>query len=666
MPKINLLDKSVYNQISAGEVVENPASIVKELVENSIDAGADSISVSIENGGIKSIIVTDNGCGMEKEDLKLSILPHATSKIKVASDLDMVGTLGFRGEALASIAAVSEVTLKSKYIDSDVGNFIEVKGGEVVGEGICAISGGTQISVRSLFYNTPARYKFLKAAKGEENNVTALMSELIFANPDVSFTYTVDGNVVYKTYGEGLYDGIYSVYGDLVAENMIPLEFEENGYKLSGFTARPATEAIKNNRTKQTFIVNGRIIEDATISAVIQNAYGEFLMKRTFPTVVLDIVIPFGMVDVNVHPNKREVRFADAKKINGIVYHTIKNAVEKDAEQLQKTLFSEIHNFSSTENTVNNEVKTPSFDTKTEKNPVFGNDLRVRRTTETSEEEDGYLPGNDCGRIIKPAPVGETFPVFKKIDLSKVDSEYISFADSITDKKSDKKEFYSDNSTEITESENKLNAEILASDENDVLEYDKTPEKPAYKIVGQVFDTYLILEFDEKVVFLDQHAAHERILFDKLIEECNRNVIAQDLLIPYEYPIDGDERDFLLKNKDNFDKLGFSLDVSDDKVYISSVPALLTNIDLGSFLREVLFYKTEMKTLTDSSLLKDRIAKYACRSAIKGGAKLTDKEIEFVVGYFFEKGVPLQCPHGRPTMIKFTRADIEKFFGRKV
>lgn len=662
MPKINLLDKSVYNQISAGEVVENPASIVKELVENSIDAGADSVSVSIENGGIKSIIVTDNGCGMEKEDLKLSILPHATSKIKVAADLDMIGTLGFRGEALASIAAVSEVTLKSKYIDSDVGNFIEVKGGEVVGEGICAISGGTQISVRSLFYNTPARYKFLKTSKGEESNVTALIAELIFANPDVSFTYTVDGNVVYKTYGEGLYDGIYSVYGDLVADNMIPLGFEENGYKLTGFTARPATEAIKNNRTKQTFIINGRIIEDATISAVIQNAYGEFLMKRTFPTVVLDMVIPFGMVDVNVHPNKREVRFADAKKINGIVYHTVKRAVEKDAEQLQKTLFSEIHNFSSTENTKSDEPTNRSFDVKNENTSVFTKEFNVQKTTEISEE-DGYLPGNDYGKIIKSVSVGETFPVFKKIDLSKVDSEYISFADAITDKKEDKTELSSDNSAI---NENEFAAKILASDENDGITYDKLPKKPTYKIVGQIFDTYLILEFDEKIVFLDQHAAHERILFDKLIEECNRNVIAQDLLIPYEYPIDGDEREFLLKNKDNFDKLGFSLEIFDDKAYINSVPALLTNIDLGSFLREVLSYKTEMKTLTDSSLLKDRIAKYACRSAIKGGAKLTDKEIEFVVGYFFEKGVPLQCPHGRPTMIKFTRSDIEKFFGRKV
>ena len=662
MPKINLLDKSVYNQISAGEVVENPASIVKELVENSIDAGADSVSVSIENGGIKSIIVTDNGCGMEKEDLKLSILPHATSKIKVAADLDMIGTLGFRGEALASIAAVSEVTLKSKYIDSDVGNFIEVKGGEVVGEGICAISGGTQISVRSLFYNTPARYKFLKTSKGEESNVTALIAELIFANPDVSFTYTVDGNVVYKTYGEGLYDGIYSVYGDLVADNMIPLGFEENGYKLTGFTARPATEAIKNNRTKQTFIINGRIIEDATISAVIQNAYGEFLMKRTFPTVVLDMVIPFGMVDVNVHPNKREVRFADAKKINGIVYHTVKRAVEKDAEQLQKTLFSEIHNFSSTENTKSDEPTNRSFDVKNENTSVFAKEFNVQKTTEIYEE-DGYLSGNDYGKIIKSVSVGETFPVFKKIDLSKVDSEYISFADAITDKKEDKTELSSDNSAI---NENEFAAKILASDENDGITYDKLPKKPTYKIVGQIFDTYLILEFDEKIVFLDQHAAHERILFDKLIEECNRNVIAQDLLIPYEYPIDGDEREFLLKNKDNFDKLGFSLEIFDDKAYINSVPALLTNIDLGSFLREVLSYKTEMKTLTDSSLLKDRIAKYACRSAIKGGAKLTDKEIEFVVGYFFEKGVPLQCPHGRPTMIKFTRSDIEKFFGRKV
>jgi len=634
MARINILDKSVYNQISAGEVVENPASIVKELVENSVDAGATSIDVAIESGGIKSVTVTDNGCGMEKEDLRLAIMPHATSKIKTAADIDCIGTLGFRGEALASIATISELTIKSKFVDSSVGNSLEVKGGEIVSETICAMSCGTQISVRSLFFNTPARFKFLKTPKGEESNVTALMTELIFANPDVAFTYTVDGNVIFRTVGEGLSEGIYSVLGDNVAQNMIPLHFDEKGYKISGYTARPATEAIKNNRNKQIIIVNGRVISDRTISAVIQNAYGEFLMKRTFPAVILDIIMPFDQVDVNVHPNKREVRFADPQKINGIIYHTIKEAVELDAEELRKSAFSEL--------SADFNLK-PTATTNASSVQQTVTVIPEKRREET--EEDGYLPGITVStpvfdvkrdsRIETPIYIVPSINPQTRVTSDNLPEGYLMFADSASERREEHDE-------------------------------ERRIDRP-YKIIGQVFNTYILLELDDKIIFLDQHAAHERILFDKIVENSKSGIPVQDLLIPYEYGIDSEEElQFFRDNVENFENLGFTIKIAEEKVSICSVPIMLKKMNIGDFLREVVAYKTELKNLTDSATIKDRLAKFACRSAIKGGASLTEAEIELVLDYFFKNGVPLQCPHGRPTMIKFTKSEIEKFFGRKV
>lgn len=617
MTKINILDKSVYNRISAGEVVENPASIVKELVENSIDAGANRITIDIENGGIKSITVTDNGCGMEKDDISLAVLAHATSKIKTGADLDTISTLGFRGEALASIAAVSELTIKSKYYDESVANFIEVKGGEVTSAGECAMAGGTQISVRSLFFNTPARFKFLKTPKSEENAITALVAELIFANPYIAFHYTADGAVIYHTNGDCLESCIYAVYGDTIGNNMIRIDFEDKGYMLHGYIARPASEAIKNNRTKQTFIVNGRVINEPTISAVVQNAYGELLMKRTFPILILDIVIPFDMVDVNVHPNKREVRFADAKKINGIIYHTIKDAIEKETASTQRSLFEEFH-------TVIPQTTTkPILPYKSETSEVL-----TQSFNSVEEEEDGYLPGEkivypSISVNFKPKTVVQTPPPRTETQLT-----------------------FSDVSTET-------------------VTQDKA-EKINYRVIGQLFNTYLLIELDETVIFIDQHAAHERILFDDLVEKSKRNIPVQMLLLPYVFPVDDVDKEFFINYKDNFEKLGFTITVSYGEVVVKSVPASLTKMNIGDFLREVAAYKTELNELTDSSIIKDRLAKYACKNAIKGGAALSNDQIELVLKYFFKNGVPLQCPHGRPTMIKFTKNEIEKFFGRKV
>lgn len=649
MAKINLLDKTVYNRISAGEVVENPASVVKELVENSIDAGADFITVSIENGGIKSISVTDNGCGMEKEDLGLSILPHATSKISDAADLNTVSTLGFRGEALASIAAVSEFTLKSKYFESDVAYYLEVKGGEVVGEGVCAMNCGTSVTVKSLFYNTPARYKFLKNAKGEENSVTSLMAELIFANTDISFDYSVDGKTVYRTDGSGLEEALYAVYGANIAGEMLPVEISDKKIRINGFTAKPASEAVKNTRKFQTFVINGRVISEPTFSAVIQNAYGEKLMKRTFPTVVLDIIMPFDEVDVNVHPNKREVRFANPSVINGLVYHAIKATLEKYENATSE-------NF----------------------NRLFGLSIDKSATDRSVD----YVAARD-NSITATSAIGETAEKNEEPDSASVFKYLFNFRKKTDDVTNGQNGFSSEKVSKTDTEEEKGNSfagstyQNINSQQRNVLVfndpmreksfYEKTNlDEGNYKIVGQAFNTYLLMEIGDELYFIDQHAAHERIIFDKLIAESESNVTVQDLMIPFSYQTDETSIEFLKSIKDDFAKFGFILDFTDDYVYLKSIPSFIENMDFNLFLSEIILYNKKINGFTSTETVKDIIARTACRRAIKGGAALSDEEIKTLIDYFLTNGVPLQCPHGRPTMIKITKNEIEKMFGRKI
>ena len=323
MPRINKLDPSIYNLISAGEVVENPASVIKELVENAIDAGASEIDISIEEGGIKEIKVKDNGSGMDRENIYLSYLPHATSKLQKAADLDNISTLGFRGEALASIAAVSHLKIQSADNENGLGYEVTVSSGKIEEEGEIGLSQGTTITVSNLFYNTPVRLKFLKSAKQEESLVKYRVSQLIFANPDVKFTFEVDGEVVFQTSG-GLEDAIYAIYGNDVANGLLPFEYKDGDYKVFGYTSN--VDLVRHNKNSQTIIVNGRAIENQNIQVAVQQAYGERLMKRTFPIYVLNIIMPFDKVDVNVHPTKSDVRFQDNHKIFSIVYHAIQSA----------------------------------------------------------------------------------------------------------------------------------------------------------------------------------------------------------------------------------------------------------------------------------------------------------------------------------------------------
>ena len=633
MPKINILEPSVYNQISAGEVVENPASIVKELVENSIDAGAQNISIMIEEGGIKQISITDDGEGMTQDDLKKSIMPHATSKIKDASDLLTISTLGFRGEALASIAAVSHMEIKTKHALSDQARFIKVKGGEIIEEGVTALNFGTSITINSLFYNTPARYKFLKSKKSEQAQITNLVADMILANSSISISYYVDNKLIFHSIEEGLKSAVESIYDKNITENLLEVNFEDKPYKVSGFIAKPDTPAIKFNRNFQTIILNGRVIKDFSLSAVVQNAYGNTLMKSTFPLFVIDIVLPFDMVDVNVHPNKKEVRFSKNCKIYAVLYNAVKETLNKEY-QLYNEDFSLLK-----ENTKQKEDEILPF---SQEKPI-----------DTEYSQDVFYPCEVDGAFSKYSA-----PKFLEKD-NKFRENICSFEKIQTDLNS---LFY--NTEELREFDKleSIQANTLKVFEPDASDGKELAGDYDYKIIGQLFDTYILLEYDENLYIIDQHAAQERILFDSYMNRIKQKPLdAQVFLTPYFYDA-GIYYDYILKKKDILLDMGFEIQPHKNNIIkINTVPLQFGDMNLDLFFNDIA--ENFRENVEDSESLKEIIAKKACKNAIKGGTALQKSDIEYVLGSFF-RNMPLKCPHGRPVICKISKREIEKMFRR--
>lgn len=699
MGRINQLDKSVYNRLSAGEVVENPASVVKELAENSIDAGAKHITVSIESGGIKSITVTDDGCGIERDDLVLAVMPHATSKISSAEDLDTIATLGFRGEALASISAVSKTELRSKFLDDDIAHYVKVDGGEIIEQGDCSLGYGTSISVDSLFFNTPARFKFLKPAKGEENAVTKLVYELMLANPTVSIKYIVDGKTACYTNGNGMDNVLCAVYGQEICDNLVPFESSEKNYTIKGFTGRPATEAIQGNRNKQVFIVNGRVFIDPNIPSVIQNAYGERLMKRTFPVVVLDIVMPFDEVDVNVHPGKKEVRFAEKKLLNGMIYTAVKKAIEQDEKEREEevrlgTLLSaetkqdicltlqRVMEIAHVHEDVNDvmiaDISQNKIKELMKKYSISESDLpkHIRQEDNTPRLADVDLPPEfksfEKGLFINDEE-GDYYHTAAKVPAEKI-LEGVSaeihgqVARNPYSPKVEKGGRYIP--AYVDEEEAKQEEETLRGEVRDyqpaLIGKEEEEIRPLFRVVGQVFDTYIIVESQKRIFFIDQHAAHERILYDKLMEDTTQHVLAQSFAVPYCKKLTEEELDIFRNHEQKLWELGFDIKIIGPILEIHSAPIVLKDINLDEFVYSVIDHGGEINFLKDLLQIKARFARIACRSAIKGGMKLTNEEIEYVIKYFFENRMPLQCPHGRPTVIIYSQTEVEKWFKRIV
>ena len=648
--KINVLSPRIYNRIAAGEVVERPASVVKELVENSIDAGANKIKIEVKEGGIKEIVVTDNGSGIEKDDLPLAFMPHATSKIQDVDDLDTIATLGFRGEALASIASVSMVTLSTKTENAESGYMIEANGGEISKVSEIAFTKGTSIAVRNLFYNTPARAKFLKRPKLEEGEITSLIEKFMLAHPEISFEYYADEKCVYNSTTNNLKDVIYLIYGREVYDNLLEINYKADDVEVNGYISAP--KISRPNRTYQTLFVNGRYVVNYQISACIQGAYEHFLMKNRFPIYILNLKIPFDKVDVNVHPNKKEVKFQENSK----VFMVIRKAVEK---ALVGTNLIADFEFTSREEkdwskfSIENDEnpQRTSFDTELRFNPLArdeGKSFNIKVTKDDNDE------------IISPK------------DLQDMGIETINMPNFSSIKSEDRKKnkpggyiFFDQEEDRLIE-EVDLNSAPPVFKETPKVEEKKVEtflqENAEIKIVGVVFKTYILTEYEDSVYVIDQHAMHERQLYDKLKKQIDeKEVIKQDLLFPYEFSLQHEDAEKFSSKIPNLKEIGFDVEEHGQDFKIKSVPFLLSSISLNKFVEEILGDET-LKDKKASEFINEKLCQTACKHAIRAGDSVTKEQIAYLIGEM-KKGV-LLCPHGRPIIVKITKKDFEKMFKR--
>lgn len=644
MAKINILDKKIYNRIAAGEVVERPYSVIKELIENAIDAGATDIDVTIEDGGKRLMRVSDNGCGISREDLPKAFLPHATSKISAVEDLDKILTLGFRGEALASIGSVSKATILSKTKDEEMGNIIVCEGGVIGDADVYPSDTGTTVSVENLFFNTPARAKFLKASKSEETDITNIITRLILSHPDIAFKYTSDGKVMLQSFGGGLDEAIIEIYGYNTITDCIPIETEKNGIKISGFIGK--NYFTKPNRTYQTVILNGRYVVNNTIQSSMHNAYAAYLMKRQYPFYVLKIDMSPETVDVNVHPNKTDVRFIDNQVIYSTLYSVVTKVLDGSAAALE---IVKPNNYVPID-----EGSRPIIPQKPITPDEIGEAHCDRPFVSGFNEE--LLDQTIWGRYNKSKSVekeGEFEKTFGVADSH--DDEPRELGGNKID------DIFAENKKYIAEMEAKK-----AAEEAEKARQEELKVEPEFKVIGQVLATYLILEKENDIYFIDQHAAHERLLYDKFIEEYKSgNVAEQTMLVPYIFRVNESESEFIIGKFPELRKAGFDIseyDVNEFAVY--SVPVLLFDMDLKSFFDDLLS-DISFKKETMPELIHDKIAMKACKAAIKSGKILSEDEIDALLKAM-KYNTALRCPHGRPVTVKISRTEIDKWFKRIV
>ena len=631
--KINLLSADVYNKIAAGEVVDRPYSVVKELVENAIDAGATQITVEIEKGGKKRIRVTDNGGGIARDDLPLAYSAHATSKLKTASDLFAIHTLGFRGEALASVAAVSRMEIVSRTEGADA--FSLACEGGALGEVLPAAGAqGTVVTVDDLFYNVPARLKFLKSDTQEEADIGGVMARFLLARPEISFTYLADGKVKYRSFGDGLAAAVVAVYGANTLENCLEIRAEKHGIKLYGFLGN--RNFYKANRTYQSLFVNGRSVVNQTVGAAVTNAYASYLMKRQYPFYVLFLDVPPEVVDVNVHPNKADVRFADNQIIYGCVYSVVSAVLDGNSKALEYLV-----QVPKTEPAPQKEVAAPA--------PVWN------APNVSAPQADVEAP---------PAPQ-MTYAEAKKelaFDISIPKGSEPRFLEQERAVMEVRAPAKAQPETDAFEENKKF---LLAQDAARIRQPRMETDALVYK--GELFRTYLIYQSGDCAYIVDQHAAHERILFDKLKEKWEtRSVVSQPMLVPFIYNGNAQEFAFLERNFSVLREIGFDIEAfGDTSVRVSAVPSELMEIDLVGFFGDVLSSMESLRAVRLTDLLRDKLATAACKAAVKGGELLTEQEVRTLIERM-NGDLAMKCPHGRPAVVTLKKTEIEKLFKRIV
>lgn len=655
MSKIIQLSKETIDHIAAGEVVEGPSSVVKELTENAIDAGAKHISIDYKDGGTTSIRISDDGCGIPADEVKTAFLPHATSKLREISDLDEIATLGFRGEALSSIAAVSKVEMLTKTEDELIGAHFEIDGGEDQTFSEMACPKGTTIIVKNLFYNTPARRKFLKSSMTEGNYIDELLQNLSLSHPDISFTVTGQGRERIFTSGNGrLSDTIYQVMGKDTARNLYELSFSNEFCTITGFLGQPVIH--RGNRNREIFFVNGRYIKSKIISKAVEDAYQGYLMLHQYPLAILNIDFHGAFVDVNVHPRKTEVRFSDNEKVYEVIFQAVRTRLQK-AEDVQNIIISE-ENAADSNGTNKINLASNSSDSNTKKGGL----------SEGSFSE-AIAPASESSAKRELPP---TFLEKNRFEKYKNKTEELLHND----------EYYaghynnafslgSANQSEdnnISENAETKPASKFTPERQEQLSFFTPDELKQHRIIGQVFKTYWLVEFDDRLYIIDQHAAHEKVLYEHTMTALkNKTMTSQQISPPIIVSLSPNEIEIYEKYKDAYKELGYEIDTFGGKDYsISAVPANMFSIDPKElFLSSLNDLELSNDKVTNDILLI-RVATMSCKAAIKGNTEISEIEAKALIEELFTLDNPFHCPHGRPTMIEISHYEMDKKFKRIV
>ncbi len=634
MPKINVLPGAVSELIAAGEVIERPASIVKELVENSIDAGATTVTIEIQNGGVRYLRVTDNGCGIAAADAPVAFLRHATSKVRTAADLDHISTLGFRGEALASIAAVAHVEMLTRTSEEELGVLVKVSASQVesVTEAGCPL--GTTLVARDIFYNVPARLKFLKKDVSEANAVENIAEKIALSHPEISFKFIRDNRTVFHTPGDGkLLSVIYTLFGREFSQNLMPVDYTYGGIRVTGYAGKPMYS--RSNRTMQHFFVNGRYTKTKTAAVALEEAYRSSIMVGKFPCCVLLLEMPCDQVDVNVHPAKIEVRFVSEKSVFDAVYFAVKSAIAQDNllapekdEEVRRPAGGLLSQFAQPEGEQQSldapvvSVKAdfsapPESAPKTVHAPVAHSENVVEEEPPLPEPPPVYqVGGSHLTDTIeeKPAPVEYTAPLPKQDKV-----------------------------------------EVAQAEE---------PRKFRIRVIGEIFFTYILAQIDETFAIIDKHAAHERILYNRL-KENSEGLEKQYLLTSVVVTLSKAEHECILERQDMLDRLGFTVeDFGGNTVVLRTIPAVVGSASPKEMFLEIAASMVEMRRQQLPEVVEDILHRIACRSAVKGGDLNAQEELKALVEVICNDENVRYCPHGRPVILQYSRSELEKLFGR--
>lgn len=664
MPQIQVLDQITIDKIAAGEVIERPASIVKELVENSIDAKAASVTVEIQDGGISLIRVTDNGSGIEREDIRNAFLRHSTSKIRKVEDLAHIASLGFRGEALSSISAVTRTELITKTKEDTFGTRYVIEGGVEQSLEDAGAPDGTTFLVRQLFYNVPARRKFLKTPMTEAGHVQDLLMRLALSHPEVSFTFINNGQTKMRTSGNGkLKDVIYSIYGREAAANLIELDYSMDGLVMKGYLGKPVI--TRGNRNFENYFVNGRYVKNAMLSKAIEDAYKDFLMQHKFPFVVIHFQVDGEKIDVNVHPTKMEMRFQRQQDVYNIVYEGVHRTL------LEPELIPQV------EAPAPKVISQPKSESPFLLKPKTAPQPMEKKPEEKEEPHDeAYFMKKMKERVLSYHQRNSSAEVAKKEQIFRPQAQAERIKDALVrakevEKQSQKQaeeqpELIRETPVYETKPVTEEKAEQLNLFEEHLLKREKKAE---YKLIGQVFETYWLVEFENSLYIIDQHAAHERVLYERTLKEMkSREFISQYLSPPIILSLSMQEAQVLNENMDRFTRIGFEIEPFGGEEYaVRAIPDNLFGIAKKELLLEMLDDLADgISTSMTPELIDEKVASMSCKAAVKGNNRLSAQEADALIGELLLLENPYHCPHGRPTIIAMTQRELEKKFKRIV